>query len=59
MKAEIAFRLGKRYAQDAPLDWGCGADRPVEDLTRQAEAGPTLRAKHAAPERRARRADDP
>ncbi len=58
MKAEIAFRLGKRYAQDAPLDWGCGADRPVEDLTRQAEAGPTLRAKHAAPERRARRADD-
>ena len=27
MKAEIAFRLGKRYAQDEPLDWGCATDR--------------------------------
>jgi dihydropteroate synthase-like protein len=45
MKAEIAWRLGKRYAQDAPLDWGCGAERPAEDLRRQAEAGHTLRAK--------------
>ena len=26
MKAEIAFRLGKRYAQDEPLDWGCATD---------------------------------
>jgi dihydropteroate synthase-like protein len=59
MKAEVAFRLGKRYSQDAPLDWGCGADRPVEDLTRQAESGPTLAAKRARLEGRARRADDP
>jgi dihydropteroate synthase-like protein len=44
MKAEIAWRLGKRYAQDSPLDWGCAADRSVEDLTRLAEAGHTLRA---------------
>lgn len=44
MKAEIAWRLGKRYAQDSPLDWGCAADRPAEDLTRLAEAGHTLRA---------------
>jgi len=44
MKAEIAWRLGKRYAQDSPLDWGCAADRPPEDLTRLAEAGHTLRA---------------
>jgi dihydropteroate synthase-like protein len=43
MKAEIAWRLGKRYVQDAPLDWGCAVDRPPEDLTRQAEAGHTLR----------------
>lgn len=43
MKAEIAWRLGKRYAQDSPLDWGCEADRPAEDLTRLAEAGHTLR----------------
>jgi dihydropteroate synthase-like protein len=45
MKAEIAWRLGKRYAQDSPLDWGCAADRPKEDLTRSAEPGHTLRAK--------------
>jgi dihydropteroate synthase-like protein len=44
MKAEIAWRLGKRYAQDSPLDWGCAADRPAEDLTRLADAGHTLRA---------------
>ena len=44
MKAEIAWRLGKRYTQDSPLDWGCAADRPPEDLTRLAEAGHTLSA---------------
>jgi dihydropteroate synthase-like protein len=45
MKAEIAYKLGKRYAQDEPLDWGCGVDRLPEDLTRLREAGHTLRAK--------------
>lgn len=44
MKAEIAWRLGKRYAQDSPLDWGCAADHTPEDLTRLAEIGHTLRA---------------
>ncbi len=44
MKAEIAWRLGKRYTQDSPLDWGCAVDRAAEDLTRLAEAGHTLRA---------------
>lgn len=44
MKAEIAWLLGKRYAQDGQLDWGCAADRPTEDLTRLAKAGHTLRA---------------
>jgi len=44
MKAEIAFRLGKRYAQDEPLDWGVAADRPAVDETRLAGAGHTLRA---------------
>jgi dihydropteroate synthase-like protein len=43
MKAEIAFRLGKRYSQDEPLDWGCGVDRVPEDLTRLRAAGHTLR----------------
>jgi dihydropteroate synthase-like protein len=44
MRAEIAWRLGKRYVQDVPLDWGCAADRPAEDVTRLAAAGPTLTA---------------
>jgi dihydropteroate synthase-like protein len=43
MRAEIAWRLGKRYAQDEPLDWGCAVDRPDEDLTRLREIGHTLR----------------
>jgi dihydropteroate synthase-like protein len=42
MRAEIAWRLGKRYAQDEPLNWGCAVDRPKEDLTRLREAGYTL-----------------
>jgi len=53
MKAEIAVSLGKRYAQDEPLDWGCAAPRAERDVTRLAEAGHTLRAK------RGRDADDP
>jgi dihydropteroate synthase-like protein len=44
-KAEIAFRLGKRYVQDQSLDWGCAVDRPEEDLTTFKEAGTTLQAK--------------
>jgi len=43
MKAEIAWRLGKRYAQDEPPDWGCAVDRETEDRTRLREAGHTLR----------------
>jgi dihydropteroate synthase-like protein len=42
-KAEIAWRLGKRYIQDEPLDWGCAVDRSPEDLTRLRAAGHTLR----------------
>jgi dihydropteroate synthase-like protein len=44
-KAEIAWRLAKRYAQDEPLDWGVAADAPAEDRTRLKEAGHTLIAK--------------
>jgi len=43
MKAEIAWRLGKRYAQDEPLDWGCAVDKSAEDLTRLRQVGHTLR----------------
>ncbi|HEY1864912.1 MAG TPA: DUF6513 domain-containing protein [Roseiarcus sp.] len=46
-KAEIAFQLGKRYAQDEPLNWGCAIDRRAEDGTRLSEAGHTLRARTA------------
>jgi dihydropteroate synthase-like protein len=44
-KAELALALGKRYAQDEPLDWGCGSDKLEEDMNRLREAGYTLRAK--------------
>ena len=50
MKAEIAHRLGKRYAQDEPLDWGAGTDRPDEDRTRLKEMGHTLRGVKPEPE---------
>ena len=46
-KAEIAFQLGKRYAQDEPLNWGCATDRRAEDRTRLSEAGHTLRSRAA------------
>jgi dihydropteroate synthase len=44
-KAEIALSLGKRYAQDNPLDFGIAADKKSEDLTRHAPEGSTLKAK--------------
>ena len=44
-KAEIAWRLAKRYTQDEPLDWGVAADATSEDKTRLKEAGHTLIAK--------------
>jgi dihydropteroate synthase-like protein len=44
-RAEIAWRLAKRYAQDEPLDWGVAADAPADDKTRLKEAGHTLLAK--------------
>lgn len=42
-RAEIAWRLGKRYAQDQPLDWGCAVPRETEDLTQPTAPGTTLR----------------
>jgi dihydropteroate synthase len=44
-RAEIAWRLAKRYAQDEPLDWGVATDAPADDKTRLKEAGHTLIAK--------------
>ena len=47
-KAEIAHALGKRYAQDNPLDFGIAADKKNEDLTQHAPEGTTLKAKREA-----------
>jgi len=44
-RAEIGWRLAKRYAQDEPLDWGVAADAPADDKTRFRKAGHTLVAK--------------
>jgi hypothetical protein len=46
-KAETAWRLGKRYVQDEPLDWGCAADAEVEDATAFKKAGHT---RHSGPD---------
>jgi dihydropteroate synthase len=40
--AETAWRLGKRYVQDQPLDWGCAVERQAEDLTAWCAPGTTL-----------------
>jgi dihydropteroate synthase-like protein len=44
-KAEIAVRLGKRYVQDEPLDFGCASERIEEDVSKLREAGHTLRSR--------------
>jgi dihydropteroate synthase len=41
-RAEIAWQLGKRYAQDGGLRWGVAVDAEPEDLARLKEAGTTL-----------------
>jgi dihydropteroate synthase-like protein len=43
MKAEISWRLGKRYSQDEPLDWGCAVDHDPDNKEQLREAGHTLR----------------
>ena len=40
--AELAWRLGKRYVQDQPLDWGCADERTPEDLNAWCAPGTTL-----------------
>ena len=41
-RAQIAWRLGKRYAQDEELRWGVAAPAPTEDLSKQTAPGSTL-----------------
>ena len=40
--AEIAHKLGKRYVQDQPLDWGCAVESGEQDLTGWCAPGTTL-----------------
>jgi len=52
--AEIAWRLGKRYVQDQPLDWGCAVATEAADLNAWCAPGSTMttgraRAAAAAP----------
>ena len=49
-KAEIAWKLGKRYTQDEPLAWGAAAPEKQQDRLRLAEAGHTLRGKKDRPD---------
>ena len=41
-RAQIAWQLGKRYAQDEELRWGVAAPAPAEDLSAQRTPGTTL-----------------
>jgi dihydropteroate synthase len=60
-RAEIAWQLGKRYAQDAGLRWGVAVDVAADDLTVLKEAGTTLshaiRSKEQSREKDGRRQD--
>ena len=49
-RAQIAWQLGKRYAQDEELRWGAAVSPRQENLLEQAAAGTTLthRRRHAA-----------
>lgn len=42
-RAEIAWRLGKRFDQDQPLDWGCAVDRDAQDLSAWCAPGETMK----------------
>ena len=39
--AEIAWRLGKRYVQDQPLDWGCAVEAAPQGQGAWCAPGPT------------------
>ncbi|MGB7988605.1 MAG: DUF6513 domain-containing protein [Candidatus Methylophosphatis roskildensis] len=44
-RAQIAWQLGKRYAQDQEIDWGCALDRDLDDKREQCAPGTTLEAR--------------
>jgi dihydropteroate synthase len=58
-RAEIAWQLGKRYAQDSGLRWGVAVDTPKEDLSGFHAVGPTKAGKAGTPAEPARETEDP
>ncbi len=56
-KAEVAWQLKKRYAQDGPLKWGVAAEERSEDLTRHASVGATLKSKTKGDPAKRKKAD--
>jgi dihydropteroate synthase len=48
--AEIAHKLGKRYVQDQPLDWGCALDDSDQDLGEWCAPSTTLPARQTTRE---------
>lgn len=44
-RAQIAWQLGKRYAQDEELDWGVAAERRPRDLSAHHAPGATMPAR--------------
>jgi dihydropteroate synthase-like protein len=47
--AEIAWRLGKRYVQDQPLDWGCAVESAPQDTDARCAPGSTRAAGRVRP----------
>jgi dihydropteroate synthase-like protein len=45
-RAQIAWQLGKRYAQDEELDWGCATSKLEKDNKNYAPPGATLQARN-------------
>jgi hypothetical protein len=44
-RAQIAWQLGRRYAQDEELQWGAAVDRKTPDLMAHCAPGTTLQRK--------------
>ena len=57
-RAELAWRLGKRYAQDEPLDWGVAMTREADDKTHLKAGGVTLEAAKAERRRKGKKSGD-
>ncbi|MFN3986720.1 MAG: DUF6513 domain-containing protein [Rhodocyclaceae bacterium] len=47
-RAEIAWTLGKRYAQDQALVWGCAVDQAAPDLSAYCAPGATKQSRRSA-----------